>query len=158
MKLNELKPAPGANRSRKRVGRGNASGKGGTCGRGHKGQKSRSGSSIPAWFEGGQMPLVRRLPKRGPRRTAHKRVEYDIINVETLNLFEDAAVVSLEALREAGLIKRKNALVKILGDGDLEKQLKVQAHRFSKSAVEKIESKGGTTEVLEMRANTGNAA
>ena len=158
MKLNELKPAPGANRSRKRVGRGNASGKGGTCGRGHKGQKSRSGSSIPAWFEGGQMPLVRRLPKRGPRRTAHKRVEYDIINVETLNLFEDAAVVSLEALREAGLIKRKNALVKILGDGELEKQLKVQAHRFSKSAVEKIESKGGTTEVLEMRANTGNAA
>ena len=158
MKLNELKPAPGANRSRKRVGRGNASGKGGTCGRGHKGQKSRSGSSIPAWFEGGQMPLVRRLPKRGPRRTAHKRVEYDIINVETLNLFEDAAVVSLEALREAGLIKRKNALVKILGDGELEKQLKVQAHRFSKSAIEKIESKGGTTEVLEMHANTGNAA
>lgn len=158
MKLNELKPAPGANRSRKRVGRGNASGKGGTCGRGHKGQKSRSGSSIPAWFEGGQMPLVRRLPKRGPRRTAHKRVEYDIINVETLNLFEDAAVVSLEALREAGLIKRKNALVKILGDGDLEKQLKVQAHRFSKSAIEKIESKGGTTEVLEMRANSSNAA
>ena len=158
MKLNELKPAPGANRSRKRVGRGNASGKGGTCGRGHKGQKSRSGSSIPAWFEGGQMPLVRRLPKRGPRRTAHKRVEYDIINVETLNLFEDAAVVSLEALREAGLIKRKNALVKILGDGELEKQLKVQAHRFSKSAIEKIESKGGTTEVLEMGANTGNAA
>ena len=158
MKLNELKPAPGAKRSRKRVGRGNASGKGGTCGRGHKGQKSRSGSSIPAWFEGGQMPLVRRLPKRGPRRTAHKRVEYDIINVETLNLFEDSAVVSLEALREAGLIKRKNALVKILGDGDLEKQLKVQAHRFSKSAIEKIESKGGTTEVLAMQANTGNAA
>lgn len=158
MKLNELKPAPGANRSRKRVGRGNASGKGGTCGRGHKGQKSRSGSSIPAWFEGGQMPLVRRLPKRGPRRTAHKRVEYDIINVETLNLFEDAAVVSLETLREAGLIKRKNALVKILGDGELEKQLKVQAHRFSKSAIEKIESKGGTTEVLEVHANSGNAA
>ena len=158
MKLNELKPAPGANRSRKRVGRGNASGWGGTCGRGHKGQKSRSGSSIPAWFEGGQMPLVRRLPKRGPRRTGHKRREYDIINVETLNLFEDAAVVSPEALREAGLIKRKDALVKILGDGELEKQLKVQAHRFSKSAIEKIESKGGTTEVLEMRANTGNAA
>ena len=158
MKLNELKPAPGANRSRKRVGRGNASGWGGTCGRGHKGQKSRSGSSIPAWFEGGQMPLVRRLPKRGPRRTGHKRREYDIINVETLNLFEDAAVVSPEVLREAGLIKRKDALVKILGDGELEKQLKVQAHRFSKSAIEKIESKGGTTEVLEMHANTGNAA
>jgi large subunit ribosomal protein L15 len=158
MKLNELKPAPGSKRSRKRVGRGNASGWGKTCGRGHKGQKSRSGSSIPAWFEGGQMPLVRRLPKRGPRRTGHKRIEYDVINVETLNLFEDAAVVSPEVLREVGLIKRKNALIKILGDGELEKQLKVQAHRFSKSAIQKIESKGGTAEVLEMHANTSNAA
>jgi large subunit ribosomal protein L15 len=158
MKLNELKSAPGATRSRKRVGRGNASGRGGTCGRGHKGQKSRSGGSIPAWFEGGQMPLVRRLPKRGPRRIAHKRFEYDVINVQTLNLFEDAAVVSPQALREAGLIKRKNALIKILGDGELEKQLKVQAHRFSKAAIEKIESKGGTAEVLGRQANTGDAA
>ena len=158
MKLNELKPAPGATRSRKRVGRGNASGRGGTCGRGHKGQKSRSGGSIPAWFEGGQMPLVRRLPKRGPRRTAHKRFEYDVINVQTLNLFEDDAVVSPETLREAGLIKRKNALIKILGDGELEKQLKVQAHRFSKTAIEKIESKGGIAEVLGRHANTGDAA
>ena len=158
MKLNELKPAPGATRSRKRLGRGNASGHGGTCGRGHKGQKSRSGASIPAWFEGGQMPLVRRLPKRGPRRIAHKRFEYDVINVQTLNLFEDAAVVSPQALREAGLIKRKNALIKILGDGELEKQLKVQAHRFSKAAIEKIESKGGTAEVLGRQANTGDAA
>lgn len=158
MKLNELKPAPGSKRSRKRVGRGNASGWGKTCGRGHKGQKSRSGGSIPAWFEGGQMPLVRRLPKRGPQRTAHKRFEYDIINVETLNLFDDAAVVSPQSLREAGLIKRKNALIKILGDGELEKQLKVQAHRFSKSAIEKIESKGGTAEVLGLHANPDNAA
>ena len=158
MKLNELKPAPGARRARKRVGRGNASGWGKTCGRGHKGQKSRSGGSIPAWFEGGQMPLVRRLPKRGPRRTAHKRVVYDVINVETLNLFDDAAVISPESLREAGLIKRKNALIKILGDGELEKQLKVQAHRFSKSAIEKIESKGGTAEVLTLNANADNAA
>ena len=158
MKLNELKPAPGATRSRKRVGRGNASGHGGTCGRGHKGQKSRSGGSIPAWFEGGQMPLVRRLPKRGPRRTGHKRFEYDVINVQTLNLFEDDTVVSPQTLREAGLIKRKNALIKILGDGELEKQLKVQAHRFSKAAIEKIESKGGTAEVLGMHANTRDAA
>lgn len=104
------------------------------------------------------MPLVRRLPKRGPQRTAHKRFEYDIINVETLNLFDDAAVVSPKSLREAGLIKRKNALIKILGDGELEKQLKVQAHRFSKSAIEKIESKGGTAEVLGLHANPDNAA
>lgn len=153
MKLNELKPAPGATRSRKRVGRGNASGWGGTCGRGHKGQKSRSGGSIPAWFEGGQMPLVRRLPKRGPRRTAHKRLEYDVINVQTLNRFEEETVVSPQLLREVGLIKRKNALIKILGDGELEKQVSVQAHSFSKTAIEKIESKGGTAEVLALHAN-----
>ena len=148
MKLNELKPAPGANRKRKRVGRGNGSGKGGTAGRGHKGQKSRSGSSIPAWFEGGQMPLVRRLPKRGPRRIAHKRFEYDIVNVQTLNLFEDELEVNPELLRETGIVKRKNARIKILGDGELNKQLKVRAHRFSKSAIEKIEAKGGTVEVI----------
>lgn len=158
MKLNELKPAPGSKRQRKRVGRGPGSGRGKTCGRGHKGQKSRSGSSIPAWFEGGQMPLVRRLPKRGPRRTGHKRLEYDIINVETLNLFTDTAVVTPESLREAGLIKRKDALIKILGDGELEKELKVQAHRFSKSAIEKIESKGGTAEVLGLHGNTDSTA
>ena len=148
MKLNELKPPRGANRPRKRVGRGNASGRGGTCGRGHKGQKSRAGSSIPAWFEGGQMPLVRRIPKRGPRRTGHKRLEYDIVNVETLNLFEKEVVVTPERLREAGIVKRKNARIKILGNGDLEKQLNVQAHRFSKTAIQKIEAKGGTAEVI----------
>ncbi len=148
MKLNELKPPRGANRPKKRVGRGNASGRGGTCGRGHKGQKSRAGSSIPAWFEGGQMPLVRRLPKRGPRRTGHKRLEYHIVNVETLNLFEEEGVVNPERLREAGIVKRRNARIKILGDGELEKRLNVQAHRFSKAAIQKIEAKGGTTEVI----------
>lgn len=148
MKLNELKPAPGATRARKRVGRGNASGWGGTCGRGHKGQKSRSGGSIPAWFEGGQMPLVRRLPKRGPRRTAHKRLAYDVVNVETLNRFEAEDVVNPATLRQKGIVKRKNALIKILGDGVLEKRLNVQAHRFSKTAIEKIESQGGTAEVI----------
>lgn len=148
MKLNELKPAPGATRTRKRVGRGNASGRGGTCGRGHKGQKSRSGGSIPAWFEGGQMPLVRRLPKRGPRRTAHKRLVYDVVNVETLNRFEAEDVVSPATLRQKGIVKRKNALIKVLGDGELEKRLNVQAHRFSKTAIEKIESQGGTAEVI----------
>ncbi|MCY4403436.1 MAG: 50S ribosomal protein L15 [Candidatus Poribacteria bacterium] len=148
MKLNELKPAPGATRKRKRVGRGNSSGKGGTAGRGHKGQKSRSGSSIPAWFEGGQMPLVRRVPKRGPRRIAHKRLEYDVVNIKSLNIFEDELEVNPELLREAGIIKRKNALIKILGDGELDKRLNVRAHRFSKSAIEKIVAKGGTAEVI----------
>lgn len=148
MKLNELKPAPGSKRNRKRVGRGRGSGYGGTCGRGHKGQKSRSGSSIPAWFEGGQMPLVRRVPKRGPRRIGHKRLEYDVVNIKTLNLFEDEVEVNPERLREIGIIKRKNALIKILGDGELDKRLNVRAHRFSKSAIEKIEAKGGTAEVI----------
>lgn len=148
MKLNELKPAPGATRKRKRVGRGRGSGYGGTCGRGHKGQKSRSGGSIPAWFEGGQMPLVRRVPKRGPRRIRHKRVEYDIINIKTLNQFEDEVEVNPERLREVGIIKQKNALIKILGDGELDKRLNVRAHRFSKTAIEKIEAKGGTVEVI----------
>ena len=148
MKLNELKPAPGSNRNRKRVGRGRGSGYGGTCGRGHKGQKSRSGSSIPAWFEGGQMPLVRRLPKRGPRRLGHKRIEYDVVNIKTLNLFDEAVEVNPELLREVGIIKRKNALIKILGDGELDKRLNVRAHRFSKSAIEKIEAKGGTAKVI----------
>ncbi len=148
MKLNELKPAPGSKRKRKRIGRGNGSGKGGTAGRGHKGQKSRSGASIPAWFEGGQMPLVRRVPKRGPRRIAHKRFEYDVVNIKTLNLFEDELEVNPESLREAGIVKRKNALIKILGDGELSKKLKVRAHRFSKTAIEKIEAQGGTVEVI----------
>lgn len=148
MKLNELKPAPGATRNRKRVGRGNGSGYGGTCGRGHKGQKSRSGGSIPAWFEGGQMPLVRRVPKRGPRRLGHKRVVYDVVNIKTLNLFEEEVEINPELLREVGIIKRKNALIKILGDGQLDKRLNVRAHRFSKSAIEKIEAKGGTAEVI----------
>ena len=148
MKLNELKPAPGSKRKRKRIGRGNGSGKGGTAGRGHKGQKSRSGASIPAWFEGGQMPLVRRVPKRGPRRIAHKRFEYDVVNIKTLNLFEDELEVNPESLREAGIVKRKNALIKILGDGELSKKLKVRAHRFSKTAIQKIEAQGGTVEVI----------
>ena len=95
-------------------------------------------------------------PSAGPRRTGHKRLEYDIINVEALNLFADTTTVTPEALREAGLIKRKNALIKILGDGELEKQLKVQAHRFSKSAIEKIEARDGTTEVLGLHDNTDN--
>ena len=148
MKLNELKPAKNSTRTRKRVGRGEGSGWGKTCGRGHKGQKSRSGGSIPAWFEGGQMPLVRRLPKRGPRRIAHKRVEYDIVNVKTLNRFDNGTTITPETLWEVGIVKKKNAKVKVLGEGELEKQLTVHVHQFSKSAKAKIESVGGNTEVI----------
>lgn len=149
MKLNNLTPAKNSKRPRKRVGRGNASGWGKTCGRGHKGQKSRSGGSIPDWFEGGQMPFVRRLPKRGPSKVAHKHITYDVVNVETLNRFENGRIVTLEILREARIIHGENARVKILGTGNLEKQLTVQSHKFSKSAIEKIESAGGKIEVVQ---------
>jgi len=148
MKLNQLQPFSGARRSKKRIGRGDASGTGGTAGRGHKGQKSRSGGSIPAWFEGGQMPLVRRLPKRGPRRTAHKRIEYDIVNLGTLNQFDDGEDITLDRLISASLVSARNPKVKILGEGTLEKQLTIHAHRFSKSAIREIESKGGKIEVI----------
>ena len=148
MKLNELKPPKNSRHSRKRVGRGHGSGLGKTCGRGHKGQKSRSGVSIPAWFEGGQMPLVRRIPKSGPRRTGHVRIEYSVVNIQTLNTFEDGATVSLKTMFESGIVKGKNSKVKILGDGEIEKKLTVQAHKFSKTAVEKIEAMGGTAEEI----------
>jgi len=148
MKLNELKPPKGSRRPKKRVGRGHGSGWGKTCGRGHKGQKSRSGASIPAWFEGGQMPLVRRIPKSGPRRIGHVRIEYSVVNIQTLSIFEDGATVSLENMFESGIVKGKNSKVKVLGNGEIEKKLTVQAHKFSKTAVEKIEAVGGTVEVI----------
>lgn len=148
MKLNELKPAQSSKRSRKRIGRGEASGWGKTGGRGHKGQKSRSGGSIPAWFEGGQMPLVRRLPKRGPAVIKHKRLKYDVVNVKDLNCFDSNATVTVAMLSDRGMVKRRNARVKILGDGDLEKPLTVCVHSFAKSAVEKIRQVGGKAEVI----------
>ena len=148
MKLNELKPPKGSRRPKKRVGRGHGSGWGKTCGRGHKGQKSRSGASIPAWFEGVQMPLVRRFPKSGPRRIGHVRIEYSVVNIQTLSIFEDGATVSLETMFESGIVKGKNSKVKVLGNGEIEKKLTVQAHKFSKTAVEKIEAVGGTVEVI----------
>jgi len=148
MKLNQLQPFSGARQSKKRIGRGDASGTGGTAGRGHKGQKSRSGGSIPAWFEGGQMPLVRRIPKRGPKRTAHKRIEYDIVNLGTLNQFDDGEDITLDRLISASLVSPRNPKVKILGEGTLEKQLTIHAHRFSKSAIQEIESKGGKIKVI----------
>jgi large subunit ribosomal protein L15 len=146
MKLHELKPAKGAIKGRKRLGRGTASGQGKTAGRGQKGQKSRSGGGVRLGFEGGQMPLYRRLPKRGFTNIFKK--QWAIINVEDLNKFEDGSVITPEMLLEAGLIKKVIDGIKILGDGDLEKKVTVQAHKFSKTAIEKIESAGGKAEVI----------
>ncbi len=143
MKLHDLKPAPGSKRARKRVGRGPGSGTGKTAGRGHKGQKSRSGYSQRAGFEGGQMPLVRRVPKRG--FTNIFRVEYSVINVGDLAEFE--GTVSPTSLLAKGKV-RKGRMVKILGNGDLDKAITVQAHKFSTSARQKIEAAGGTWEEI----------
>lgn len=145
MKLNDLKPPKGAKRKHKRVGRGDGSGYGKTCGRGHKGQNSRSGGGTSAWFEGGQTPFFRRFPKRGFEPPNRK--EYDVVNVKSLNIFEDDAVVTPESLHEARLVRSIDR-IKILGKGELEKKLTVQAHGFSKSAVAKIENTGGRIEVL----------
>lgn len=145
MDLSELKPPRGARHKDKRVGRGTGSTLGKTSGRGHKGQKARSGGNVHPRFEGGQMPLFRRLPKQGFRNWNAKTVA--VVNVRTLErVFEDGATVDLEALHEQGLVKGKFDEVKILGDGELTKALNVQAHKFSTSAREKIESAGGTAE------------
>ena len=147
MKLNELQSAPEA-KARKRVGRGPGSGLGKTSGRGQKGQKSRSGASIPAWFQGGQSPLYRRLPKRG-FNNARYREEFATINLSDLNKhFNDGDVVSPELLKEKGIIKKQLCGVKVLGNGELEKKLTIKANRFSTAAVTKIESAGGKAEVI----------
>ena len=147
MKLNELSKAPEA-KVRKRVGRGPGSGMGKTSTRGQKGQKSRSGVSIPAWFQGGQTPLYRRLPKRG-FNNAEFRVAYATINLSDLNkFFNDGDVVTPEVLKERGIIKKQLCGVKVLGNGELEKKLTVKATRFSNSAISKIESAGGKAEVI----------
>jgi large subunit ribosomal protein L15 len=146
MKLHDLKPAPGATKRRKIVGRGRGSGRGTTAGRGGKGQTARTGSSIPAWFEGGQMPLIRRLPKRGFTNIFKK--EYAIINVETLERFESGQEVTPELLVSKGLIRSRNDGVKVLGSGALTKVLTVHAHKFSQSAVVKIEATGGKVQVI----------
>jgi large subunit ribosomal protein L15 len=147
MKLNELQSAPEA-KARKRVGRGPGSGLGKTSGRGQKGQKSRSGASIPAWFQGGQSPLYRRLPKRG-FNNARYREEFATINLSDLNkYFNDGDVVSPELLKERGIIKKQLCGVKVLGNGELEKKLTIKANRFSTAAVTKIESAGGKAEVI----------
>lgn len=149
MKLNDLRPRVGGEtKNRKRVGRGTSSGHGKTSGRGHDGQKSRSGGGVRPGFEGGQMPLIRRMPKRGFTNIFAK--EYAIINVEDLNRFDDNTVITPELLINEGIVKRGRIIdgLKILGDGDINKKLTVKAHKFSKTAAEKIEAAGGKVEVI----------
>jgi len=148
MKLHELKPAAGSRKSPKRVGRGPGSGTGKTAGRGHKGQKSRSGYSKKPGFEGGQMPLHRRLPKRG--FTNIFRTEYRVVNVERLGGFEAGSVVDPEVLLKAGLLAKGKDGVKVLGNGEIGVALTVRAHRFTGSAAKKIEAAGGTAELIKV--------
>jgi len=146
MKLENLCKTPEA-KTRKRVGRGPGSGMGKTSTRGENGQRSRSGASIPAWFEGGQSPLYRRIPKRG-FNNARFRTEFATINLTDLNKFNDGDVITPEVLKEKGIIKKQLCGIKVLGNGTLEKKVTVKAHRFSSAAVTKIESAGGTAEVI----------
>ena len=146
MKLHELSPAPGSVRDVKRIGRGHGSGNGKTAGKGHKGQKARAGRGFRAGFEGGQMPLQRRVPKRGFNNIF--ATPYTAINVAALNQFEDGAVVDLEALQNAGIVKVAPYGVKVLGNGKLEKKLTVKVAAYSESAKAKIEAAGGQAEVI----------
>jgi large subunit ribosomal protein L15 len=149
MKLHDLRPDPGATKKRRRVGRGIAAGQGKTAGRGTKGQGARAGGGKGPYFEGGQLPLVRRLPfKRG--FTNIFRIEYQEVNVDLLDRFRKGSNITPEKLHQAGLIRDAEQPVVILGRGELEKSFKVSAHRFSKSAQEKIEAAGGTVEKLEL--------
>jgi large subunit ribosomal protein L15 len=145
VRLHDLKPAPGAKHRRKRVGRGNASGTGKTSGRGQKGQRARN--TVPVWFEGGQMPIQRRLPKYGGF-TNRNRIEYEVVNVARLaEVFDAGTQVGPEQLVAKGLVRKKRP-VKILANGDIAKALNVRANKFSKQAVEKIQGAGGTAEVI----------
>ena len=147
MDLSNLKPADGAKHPKKRVGRGHGSGQGTQAGRGHKGAQSRSGYSFKRGFEGGQMPLHRRIPKRGFHNVF--RTEYAVVNLDTLaERFEDGAVVTPETLHELGLIRQTRRPVKVLARGEVTKKLTVKAHKFSGKAAEKIAAAGGTTEIL----------
>ncbi len=146
MKLHELRPAEGSTKKNKRKGRGTATGQGKTAGRGQDGQKSRSGGGVRIGFEGGQMPLTRRLPKRG--FTNINKKEYAVIGLDILNDFEDGTEVTPELLIEKGIIKKTLDGVKILANGELEKKLTIKVHKVSKSAAEKIEAAGGKVEVI----------
>lgn len=146
MELNNLRPSIGSTKNRKRIGRGTGSGHGKTATKGHKGQKARSGGSIKAGFEGGQMPLQRRLPKRG--FTPLDRVVYSLVNISQLDVFEPGSVIDVMSLISKGLVKSDRFAVKILGDGDLTKSLKVSANKFSQSAKDKIIAAGGSVEEI----------
>lgn len=146
MKLHQLKPAGDSRRKRKRVGRGTGSGSGTTAGRGMHGQNSRSGGGTPPWFEGGQMPLQRRIPKRGFTNIFKK--EISIVNLDQLNSFDDGQVVDAEVLLASGLVKKVNDGIKVLGRGMLDKKLIVKANAFSLKATEAIEAAGGKAEVI----------
>ena len=147
MKLNELQRNIGATHAKKRVGRGSGSGLGKTCGRGQKGQKARSGASINPVFEGGQLPLYRRIPKRGFSNHMFK-TRYAVVNLDAFNVFENNTVVTPALLKEAGIVKNELDGIKVLGNGKLEKKLTIQANKFSKSAEEKIKEAGSKAEVI----------
>ncbi len=146
MKLHDLRPAPGSKKKGKRLGRGPGSGRGKTSGKGHKGVLARSGNPNMAGFEGGQMPLARRLPKRGFHNPF--RVEYSIVNLEVLSALADVNEVTPQLLHDKGIVKKKSRPIKILGVGELTKPLVVEAHKFSQSAIQKIEQAGGQAKVI----------
>ena len=147
MKLHELKYNEGSKKDIKRLGRGSSSGTGKTSGKGQKGQNARSGGGVRPGFEGGQLPLYRRLPKRGFSNAMFKKV-YAVINVSDLNMFDEGTVVTPELLKEMGIIKNALSGIKVLGNGELEKKLEVRAHKFYETAKQKIEAAGGKAEVM----------
>jgi large subunit ribosomal protein L15 len=146
LNLSNLKPASGSRKKRKRVGRGNASGNGTTCGRGAKGQKARAGGSVPVWFEGGQMPIYRRLPKRGFKNPFRK--EYAVVNIRDLAGFEKGSVIDRKALRDKGKIPSLSVFVKLLGKGDIDVPLTVKLDKASQAALDKLQKAGGSFEAL----------
>ena len=146
MKLHDLRPAPGSKKKPKRLGRGPGSGRGKTSGKGHKGVLARSGNPNMAGFEGGQMPLARRLPKRGFRNPF--RVEYSIVNLQVLSALTDVNAITPQLLYDKGIVKKRSKPIKILGVGELTKSLVVEAHKFSQSAIQKIEQAGGQAKVI----------
>lgn len=146
MRLHDLRPAEGSTKSKKRVGRGTGSGLGTTAGRGMNGQNSRSGGGVRPGFEGGQMPLFRRIPKRGFNNKFKK--QWTVVNVEILNEFEDGTEITPEVLLQTGVVSKLSYGLKILGDGELNKKLTVKANKFTQSAINKIEAAGGKAEVI----------